>query len=49
MTLSNPLWLAPDGLDEALAVRAEHGEDATVVAGGTLRCERTPPLPVRRT
>lgn len=28
-------WLAPASLDEALALRAEHGEDATVVAGGT--------------
>jgi aerobic carbon-monoxide dehydrogenase medium subunit len=28
-------WLAPTSLEEALALRAEHGEDATVVAGGT--------------
>jgi carbon-monoxide dehydrogenase medium subunit len=28
-------WLAPESLDEALALRREHGEDATVVAGGT--------------
>jgi carbon-monoxide dehydrogenase medium subunit len=28
-------WLAPGTLEEALALRAEHGDDATVVAGGT--------------
>jgi carbon-monoxide dehydrogenase medium subunit len=28
-------WLAPEGLDEALELRAEHGADATVLAGGT--------------
>jgi aerobic carbon-monoxide dehydrogenase medium subunit len=28
-------WLAPTSLEEALALRAEHGDDATVVAGGT--------------
>lgn len=28
-------WIAPTSLEEALAVRAEHGDDATVVAGGT--------------
>lgn len=28
-------WLAPRTLEEALALRAEHGEEATVVAGGT--------------
>jgi carbon-monoxide dehydrogenase medium subunit len=28
-------WLAPASLDEALALRAERGEDATVVAGGS--------------
>jgi carbon-monoxide dehydrogenase medium subunit len=28
-------WLAPAGLDEALALRAAHGDEATVVAGGT--------------
>jgi carbon-monoxide dehydrogenase medium subunit len=28
-------WLAPRTLDEALALRAEHGDDAVVVAGGT--------------
>ena len=27
-------WLAPTSLEEALALRAEHGDDATVVAGG---------------
>lgn len=30
-----PEWLAPASLDEALALKAERGEDATVVAGGT--------------
>jgi aerobic carbon-monoxide dehydrogenase medium subunit len=30
-----PLWLAPGSLAEALALRAEHGEEATVLAGGT--------------
>lgn len=30
-----PTWLAPESLDEALELRAEWGEDATVVAGGT--------------
>ena len=28
-------WLAPTTLDEALALRAEHGDGATVLAGGT--------------
>ena len=30
-----PVWLAPESLEEALELRAEWGEDATVVAGGT--------------
>jgi carbon-monoxide dehydrogenase medium subunit len=30
-----PAWLAPTSLEEALELRAEHGEEATVVAGGT--------------
>jgi carbon-monoxide dehydrogenase medium subunit len=30
-----PEWLAPETLEEALALKAEHGEEATVVAGGT--------------
>ena len=30
-----PEWLAPDSLEEALALKAEHGDEATVVAGGT--------------
>jgi aerobic carbon-monoxide dehydrogenase medium subunit len=30
-----PTWLAPSSLEEALALRAEHGEEATVLAGGT--------------
>jgi aerobic carbon-monoxide dehydrogenase medium subunit len=32
---SAPEWLAPRSLDEALALKAERGEEATVVAGGT--------------
>jgi aerobic carbon-monoxide dehydrogenase medium subunit len=28
-------WLAPESLDEALELRAEHGGEATVLAGGT--------------
>jgi carbon-monoxide dehydrogenase medium subunit len=30
-----PTWMAPSSLEEALALRAEHGDDATVLAGGT--------------
>lgn len=30
-----PDWLAPRTLEEALALRAEHGDEATVLAGGT--------------
>jgi carbon-monoxide dehydrogenase medium subunit len=30
-----PEWLAPESLDEALALKAERGEDVTVVAGGS--------------
>ena len=30
-----PEWLAPTSLDEALALRAEHGDEATVLAGGS--------------
>ena len=30
-----PTWLAPASLEEALALRAERGDDATVLAGGT--------------
>jgi carbon-monoxide dehydrogenase medium subunit len=32
---SVPEWLAPRSLDEALALKAERGEEATVLAGGT--------------
>jgi carbon-monoxide dehydrogenase medium subunit len=32
---AEPTWLAPSSLEEALALRAEHGDDATVLAGGT--------------
>jgi carbon-monoxide dehydrogenase medium subunit len=30
-----PRWMAPASLEEALALRAEHGDEATVLAGGT--------------
>lgn len=30
-----PAWLAPASLEEALALRASYGDEATVVAGGT--------------
>jgi carbon-monoxide dehydrogenase medium subunit len=30
-----PEWIAPETLEEALALKAEYGEKATVVAGGT--------------
>jgi carbon-monoxide dehydrogenase medium subunit len=30
-----PEWLAPQSLEEALALKAERGDEATVVAGGT--------------
>lgn len=30
-----PAWLAPTSLAEALELKAEHGQEATVVAGGT--------------
>jgi carbon-monoxide dehydrogenase medium subunit len=33
--VSEVRWLAPTSLEEALALKAEHGEEATVVAGGT--------------
>jgi carbon-monoxide dehydrogenase medium subunit len=32
---TEPEWLAPRSLDEALVLKAERGEEATVVAGGT--------------
>lgn len=36
MTASpEPAWLAPSSLEEALALRGEHGDEATVLAGGT--------------
>lgn len=31
----SPAWLAPESLEEALALRAEHGDPVPVVAGGT--------------
>jgi carbon-monoxide dehydrogenase medium subunit len=33
--VSEPDWMAPDSLEEALALRARHGDAATVLAGGT--------------
>ncbi|MCB0183964.1 MAG: FAD binding domain-containing protein, partial [Caldilineaceae bacterium] len=30
-----PFYLAPRALDEALAMKAEHGDEARVIAGGT--------------
>lgn len=33
--IPEPEWLAPESLDEALRLRSERGEEATVVAGGT--------------
>jgi carbon-monoxide dehydrogenase medium subunit len=33
--VSEPEWMAPASLEEALALRAERGGDATVLAGGT--------------
>jgi carbon-monoxide dehydrogenase medium subunit len=38
VTLGAVEWLAPSTLREAIAVRAERGEAATVVAGGTFVC-----------
>lgn len=32
---TEPEWLAPESLEHALALKAEHGDAATVVAGGT--------------
>lgn len=32
---AEPAWLAPSSLEEALTLRAEHGDEATVLAGGT--------------
>jgi aerobic carbon-monoxide dehydrogenase medium subunit len=32
---AEPGWLAPSSLEEALALRAERGDEATVLAGGT--------------
>jgi aerobic carbon-monoxide dehydrogenase medium subunit len=33
--VTEPEWMAPDSLEEALALRAERGDEATVLAGGT--------------
>ncbi len=35
MTSSDPEWIAPVTLEEALSVRGERGDEATVLAGGT--------------
>ena len=35
MAMITPEWHEPRSLDEALSLRAEHGEEATVVAGGS--------------
>jgi carbon-monoxide dehydrogenase medium subunit len=35
LTAPEPAWLAPESLEEALRLKAEHGDEATVVAGGT--------------
>jgi carbon-monoxide dehydrogenase medium subunit len=35
VTSSDPEWIAPVTLEEALSVRGERGDDATVLAGGT--------------
>src|SRR5439155_8526078 len=35
MSQNVPKWLAPTSLEEALALRASLGDEATVVAGGT--------------
>jgi aerobic carbon-monoxide dehydrogenase medium subunit len=32
---AEPDWMAPGSLEEAVALRAEHGDEATVLAGGT--------------
>src|SRR6185295_19283153 len=33
--LMEPEWMAPTSLEEALSLRAERGDEATVLAGGT--------------
>ena len=33
--MSEPEWIAPRSLADAVALRAEHGDEATVLAGGT--------------
>src|SRR5215210_9059615 len=35
MSTTAPEWHEPTSLEEALALRAEHGDEATVVAGGS--------------
>src|SRR3712207_6879461 len=35
MVMIAPEWHEPRSLDEVLSLRAEHGEEATVVAGGS--------------
>ncbi len=35
MTVISPEWHEPRSLDEVLSLRAEHGEEATIIAGGS--------------
>lgn len=35
MSRNSPQWLAPTSLEEALALRSQSGDEATIVAGGT--------------
>jgi aerobic carbon-monoxide dehydrogenase medium subunit len=35
MPTTAPEWHEPRSLEEALALRAEHGDEATIVAGGS--------------
>lgn len=35
MTITNPVWHEPRSVEEVLALKSEHGDEATVVAGGS--------------
>ncbi len=35
MTVISPKWHEPHSLDEVLSLRAEHGDEATIIAGGS--------------
>jgi hypothetical protein len=35
MTVISPEWHEPRSLDEVLSLRAEHGDEATIIAGGS--------------